>query len=167
MSRSSQTMTSSKKPKLHFKENYFMLHKIELISTIFTEIIVLIHCNNTTRLYAKTVSYSTMAYLNSISYYKSLRNCDNESKVFKLLSIIHIQMLATDLIMWRQYVAEPIYYVSHMPIPEDQIPRKAYSRILGYHYIQTYCPNVEFSNLIFLLGETRQIYFLFTFKGSY
>ena len=138
MSRSSQTMTSSKKPKLHFKENYFMLHKIELISTIFTEIIVLIHCNNTTRLYAKTVSYSTMAYLNSISYYKSSRNCDNELKVFKLLSIIHIQMLATDLIMWRQYVAEPNYYVSHMPIPEDQIPRKDYSRILGYHYIQNF-----------------------------
>ena len=114
-----------------------MLHKIELISIIFTEIIVLIHCNNTTRLYAKTVSYSTMTYLNSISYYKSLRNCDNELKVFKLLSILHIQMLATDLeIMWRQYIAEPIYCVSHMPIPENQIPRKDYSRILGYHYIQ-------------------------------
>ena len=31
---------------------------------------------------------------------------------------------------------------------------------------KTYCPNVEFSNLIILLGETRQHYFLFTFKGS-
>lgn len=144
-----------------------MLHKIELISIIFTEIIVLIHCNNTTRLYAKTVSYSTMTYLNSISYYKSSRNCDNELKVFKLLSILHIQMLATDLeIMCRQYIAEPIYCVSHMPIPENQIPRKDYSRILGYHYIQNYCPNMEFSNLIILLGETRQLYFLFTFKGS-
>jgi hypothetical protein len=137
MSRSSQAMTNGKKPKLHIKENYFMLHKIELIYIKFTEIAVLIHCNKTTRLYTKPVSCSTMAYLNSISYYKSLRNCDNELKVFKFLSIIHIQMLATGLaIMWRQYIAEPIYCVGHMSIPEDQIPRKDYSRILGYHYIQ-------------------------------
>jgi hypothetical protein len=108
-----------------------------------------------------------MAYLNSISYYKSSRNCDNELKVFKLLSMIHIQMLATDLaIMWRQYVAEPIYCVSHMPIPEDQIPRKDYPRILAIIISKTFCPNVEFSNLIILLGETPQLYFLFTFKGS-
>ena len=139
MSRSSQTMTSSKKPKLHIKENYFMLHRNQLIYIIFTKIVVLIHCNNRTRLYAKTVSSLIMAYLNSISYYKSSRNCDNELKVFKLSSMIHIQMLATDLaIMWRQYVAEPIYCVSHMPIPEDQIPRKDYPRIFGYHYIQNF-----------------------------
>src|ERR1041385_6688651 len=106
-----------------------------------------------------------MAYLNRISYYKSSRNCDNELKVFKLLSIIHIQMLATDLaIMWRQYVAEPIYCVSHMPIPGD---RKDCSRILGYHYIQNFLSQCGISNRIILLGETSQLYFLFTFKGSH
>lgn len=89
--------------------------------------------------------------------------------VESLQIVIHhtYSMLAKDLaIMWRQYVDEPIYCISHMPIPEDQIPGKDYSRILGYHYIQNLLSKCGISKSCYPVRRNTQLYFLFIFKGS-
>ena len=80
---------------------------------------------------------------------------------------IHIQNVAADLpLMWRQYITEPTQCITHTPIPEDQSPRDEYFRVLGYHYVQNLLSQCGITNIDILIGETHQLYFLFTFEDS-
>ena len=95
---------------------------------------------------------------NKIPFSRTASNC---------LPLIYIKNIATELALrWRQYIQEPTECVTHTPIPENEIARNEYHKLLGYHYVQDLIEQCGIKDIDIQVGESHRLYLLFTFEGS-
>ena len=82
-------------------------------------------------------------------------------------AFIHVKHAATEIpLKWTQYIQEPIECITHTPIPENGSPRDEYHKIFGYHYVQNIVEPCSVPDIFVQVGETYELYFLFTFEAS-
>jgi hypothetical protein len=81
---------------------------------------------------------------------------------------IYIENIAHRLsLRWKQYLQEPTECITHTTIPDGEIARNEYHRILGYHYIQDFLlEKTGITDIDIQVGETHKLYLIFTFEGS-
>lgn len=96
---------------------------------------------------------------NRIPFSRTASNC---------FPFIHIQNIAHQCsLIWKQYIQEQTECITHTTIPDGEIARNEYHRILAYHYIQDFLlEKSKITDIDIQVGETHKLYLIFTFEGS-